>query len=244
MPFDYEHTSGPFVRVGGAAPALIELRQVTDDRFAVLESFEYRRDGASPLLVDKTRLGRTNLASIPTWLGWFMRRHGRHTAAALMHDQEVGESSDLEVPFETRRAADERFRLALRASGVPPVRARLMWTAVTFATRQGTRTGTAEDARRRALVELWIILALAGIGVLVYGCATGNAVIILLALLGPFFGAFLWGSQYGAGVIAGYALPLVIGGSIPGIVAYHVYWLVEHVLSWWSKEAPPTFMQR
>ena len=63
-------------------------------------------------------------------------------------------------------------------------------------------------------------------------------------LLGPLFGALLWGRMYGAGVIAGFALPLVIAGSVPGILAYHVYWLVERGYSVWSKERPPTFVQR
>jgi len=239
----WRQDSGPFRRTDGTRPAQIHLRQISDNGFALEESFDLADDDGR-LLVDETRLKNSNLASIPGWLGWFMRRHGRHTPAALMHDQEVGEAEDIRVPYDARVLADRRFRLALRASGVPPVRAGLMWTAVSFGSRHQTPEEGAPDPPRTALLDLWLIGAIAGMGLLAYGCHARDAVLILLALLGPLFGALLWGRMYGAGVIAGFALPLVIAGSVPGILAYHVYWLVERGYSVWSKERPPTFVQR
>jgi hypothetical protein len=235
--------TGPFMGAGGGEPAEIHLRQVSDNEFALGRSFIFV-EGDRRVLVDAAHLQSSNLASIPGWLGWFMRRHGRHTPAALMHDLQVGESSTTVVSFKARTEADARFRAALRESGVPPVRARLMWTAVTFASRHSIREGTADAERRSALIDLWLIAALFGMGVLGYGFATGNVVLIALALLGPFFAAFLWGERYDAGVIAGYALPVAIGGSIPSVVAYHLYWVVERGLSPWTDERPPTFFQR
>ena len=128
MPFDYEHNSGPFTDGEGRAPARLVLRQVGDNEFALLEDLRYDHDGDA-VEISTAELQRTNLATIPTWLGWFMRRHGRHTAAALMHDQQVGESSGRRVPYEERVAADRRFRLALRASGVPPSRSACFFIA-------------------------------------------------------------------------------------------------------------------
>ena len=220
------------------------MRQVSDNEFDLEESFDLL-DQDGKLLVDENRLKGSNLASIPGWLGWFMRRHGRHTPAALMHDQEVGDAETIKVPYEKRVMADRRVRLALRASGVPPVRAGLMWTAVSFGSRHERPEKKGEpDPPRTALLDLWLMTALAGVGLLAYGCFVRDAVLILVALLGPFFGGLLWGRMYGAGVIAGFALPLVIAGSVPGIVAYHAYWLVERGYSLWSKERPPTFFQR
>jgi hypothetical protein len=222
MAFDYETSTAPFFRVGGAAPAVFQLHQVGDDSFAVMESFEYRRDGAGPELVDRNHLAGTNLASIPSWLGWFMRRHGRHTAAALMHDDLVREGRPPPAPFPKRLEYDQRFRDALLASGVKPVKAGLMWAAVTWASRH-------HAPRQAALLDLWLLAAFAGMGLLAFGGYTADPVLIVVALLAPIPAAAFWGRQFHAGVIAGYALPVVLLGSVPAMVAYYLYWVVEGV---------------
>jgi len=218
MPFDYETSTAPFFRVGGAAPALINLRQIGDDTFAILDSFEYRQEGALPFVVDKDVLTSTNLATIPTWLGWFMRRHGRHTPAALMHDLRVRESlPGPEVPYGERVVADAAFRDALRRSEVRPVRAALMWTAVTLGTLLSTRRS---DPGRFGLLLSWVVAAVLGIALLGWGIAQGDPVLILLALLAPALAGLLWERQWQAGIIAGYALPIVLFGSIPPYLAF------------------------
>jgi hypothetical protein len=44
-------------------------------------------------------LGETDLASIPSFLGWFARRHGRHTPAALLHDQLIPNDDPHALPL-------------------------------------------------------------------------------------------------------------------------------------------------
>ena len=236
MPFDYAHTSGPFTDGQGRAPARMVLRQVGDNDFALLEDLRYDNDGDSVAISTK-ELQRTNLATIPTWLGWFMRRHGRHTASALMHDQQVGESSGTRVSYEERVAADRRFRLALRASGVPPVRAGLMWAAVTLATRRS-------ETDRFVLLLSWLVTGLLGMALLGWGSANGNWWAIVVAVLLPFPAALLWERQWRAGLIAGPALPFVILGSVPGVFAYLVYMGFEAAWSLQSKQPPPRFDER
>ncbi|MPY91904.1 MAG: hypothetical protein GEV08_02235, partial [Acidimicrobiia bacterium] len=52
----------------------------------------------------------------------------------------------------------------------------------------------------------------------------------VVALLAPVPAALLWGHQYMAGLIAGYALWLVVAGSLPAFVAYKVYEAIEWVV--------------
>jgi hypothetical protein len=236
MSFDYEHSSGPFRDPDRRPPARLILKQVSDNEFAIQEGFRYE-EGDDSVVVGIDDLTKTNLASIPSWLGWFMRRHGRHTAAALMHDHQVGESSGRHVDYADRVAADRRFRLALRASGVPAVRAGLMWTAVTLATRR-------KETDRFVLLLSWVATALFGMALLGWGAAQPDWRAIVAAILLPVPAGLFWERQWRAGIIAGYALPVVIFGSLPGIIAYRLYSLIERVYSWWSDEPPPTFNQR
>ena len=156
----WQGRTGPFTRPDGGRPAHVRLRQVSDNAFGVDEAFAVRIDGGPEVVTDLDFLRATNLASIPGYLGWFMRRHGRHTPAALIHDQLVREgASDAHVPFEERATADLLFRDMLKASGVPLARRWLMWTAVTIATRAGTPW-------RRALLAVWFLAAAAGIAFL------------------------------------------------------------------------------
>lgn len=235
--FWHERT-GPFARTDGSRPAVVRLRQVSDNAFGLEEAFVMRLEGRSEVAADVGFLRATNLASIPGYLGWFMRRHGRHTPAALIHDQLVREgASDVHVPFGERAAADLLFREMLEASGVPLARRWLMWTAVTIATRSGTWW-------RRGLLAVWFLAAAAGIGFLSWALWERHVGWQLLALLFPAVAGVLWGRQWRAGVIAGYALPFALIGSIPGIVSYHVYWAVEQVVGVITGDRPPDFTQR
>jgi hypothetical protein len=53
---------------------------------------------------------------------------------------------------------------------------------------------------------------------------------VAIALVAPMPFAALWGRQYPAGLIAGYAFWPVAFGSVPGWLAYQVYQGVEHVV--------------
>jgi Protein of unknown function (DUF1353) len=211
----------------------VVLRQIDDDQFAVQErlvvTWPPTPEGAT-LVIEPEWLSRTDLASIPLYLGWFARRHGRHTAASLVHDLLVGNEDDSATPAMlppawqlTPEQADVRFRDLLQASGVPPVRAYLMWTAVVANTRWHT------PVQRLALI-LWGIVAALGSALFVWGLVTGAGWAVVLGLLGPTPAALLWGGQFPAGVIAGYSLWWTVFGSLPGWLAYQGYRLVEWVV--------------
>ena len=74
-------------------------------------------------------------------------------------------------------------------SGVPPVRAYLMWAAVAFRTR--LKTGMA----RLVAMVAWIVVALGGTGLLVWALAQGDWTLALVAVAAPLAGAGLWAAS-------------------------------------------------
>jgi Protein of unknown function (DUF1353) len=211
--------------------ALFKLRQIDDDRFELLEPFSYTRADGTTIPVDEKWLRGTDLASIPTFLGWFARRHGRHTPAALLHDQLI-RNDDTQAPPLPPQAqlepveADLEFRKALRASGVALVKSWVLWTGVTLGTRW-ERLGRWPQAATVA----WFAAALAGTGLLVYGLTGPHWLWVTVALVAPVPFAGLWGRQWRAGLIAGYAFWPVFFGSAPPFLAYQVYRAAERLAS-------------
>ena len=126
------------------------LRQIDDDTFALDEPIwftrpEGMRGGVGPAIVLRPEwLQRTDLASIPGYLGWFARRRGRHTPAVALHDVLILDRSGWpdDFPDGWRLAPDQAdllFRELLIASGVPLVRSHVMWAGVTVRTRLASR---------------------------------------------------------------------------------------------------------
>lgn len=225
--------STPFSAAGDPPqPCGIVLRQVDDNDFALVETLVYTPPGdmvdrpAAPLAIQPGWL-TSDLASIPGILGWFARRHGRHTAAALAHDFLItgdDEAPPPDLPPDWAlppEQADVLFRHMLLASGVPPVRAWLMWTAVTARTRWSTRL------HRKLGIAAWGLAAAIGTAVLAVGLARGDASLVVAALAAPVPAAVLWGNQYVAGLIAGYAVWWALLGSAPAWTAYKLYQGVE-----------------
>src|SRR5918995_418085 len=170
--------------------AAFVVEQIGDSTFRIPEGagFRYTPPEGEPVLVDATTLQSTDFASIPRYMSWFVSRHGRHTPAALVHDRlVVGDMS-----LEERIAADAVFLAMLDDLAVPPVQSRVMWAAVTAATRMRC------SARSRAGIIAWGVPA-----------------------------ALLWGRQRAAGVIAGYAVPVVVVPAAASLAGYWCYWLVE-----------------
>lgn len=225
-PFSWDGNTRPFSAGDGSQPARFELRQVDDDDFQLLKSFSFTSAAGTTIPVRHELLGRTDLASIPSFLGWFARRHGRHTPAALLHDQLITDTPE-QLPPEAQlppARADRLFREALRASEVALVKAWVLWTGVTLLTRWRSRPWG------RAGIVGWFAAALAGTSLLVVGAATGQPVLVAIALVAPVPFAALWGRQYAAGLIAGYAFWPVAFGSVPGWLAYQVYQGVEQAV--------------
>jgi hypothetical protein len=142
--WNWGNNTTPFSTLGGKQPACFALQEVGDNDFKLLRSFGYTsRNGKAMIPVTPHLLPGTDLASIPSFLGWFARRHGRHTPAALLHDELVTRNPE-PLPGTarmTRAKADLLFREALVDSDVPLVKSWVLWTGVTLPTRWRSSAG-------------------------------------------------------------------------------------------------------
>jgi hypothetical protein len=226
MPFVWELDTSPFSSGDGTQPGRIVIRQVDDDSFELVEPFVFTAPDGREFPVRPEYLGRTDLASIPGFLGWFARRHGRHTPAALLHDQLITTEPERLPPSlrVTPVEADRLFREALLASDVALVKSYVMWAGAALVTRWWSGWGA-----RIALVA-WFALAVAGTAVLVAGLADAEWWWVAAALLAPVPASVLWGRQFGAGLIGGYAFWFVVAGSLPAWLVYQVYRGIEYLV--------------
>jgi hypothetical protein len=150
-------------------------------------------------------------------MSWLVSRHGRHTPAALVHDQLVKDG----ISFEERQRADRCFVEMMDATQVPFVLSRVMGTAVSLATRwRGPLLA-------KVGIVLWGLLAGVGIAALIVGLITLTPWLIALSFLLPALGGLLWGRQFVAGVVGGYALPVIAAPAVAALLGYWVYWMIE-----------------
>ena len=116
--------------------AVLTLRVVGPKAFKVVDGFRYldQYDDLAPYTVPAG--AATDLASVPFFLQWLVLSYGKHTMAAIVHDEYWDD--DKTVP--ELRQANTAFRHAMWESDVPYLRRWFMWTAVTLAmmTRSGT----------------------------------------------------------------------------------------------------------
>lgn len=206
------------------------VEQIDDDRFCIAtdHGFRYTADGQESITVDHDTLPSTDFASIPRYMAWLVSRHGRHTPAALVHDQLVTPR----MGFRQRRQADELFLRMMDDLEVAPVQSRLMWTAVTLATRAKGTVFT------KLGLAAWALAGLVGITALGLGIAHSVPWLVAAALAGPTVASLLWGRQYRAGLIAGYALPLVATPALVCLLGYWIYWLVEQTTKTVRQQLP------
>ena len=202
-------------------------RQVSDTQFILESSFRYNGGPRlGPTVVEADYLGLTDLASVPAFLDWIARPFGRHTAAALLHDQLITDTPD-RLPEAQRvdpQVADLVFRQAMLDCGARILQTWIMWAGVTL------RTRLHRNALVIAGIVLWFAGALAGTALLVAGIVTTTWMLVLIALVAPIPFAFLWGGQWPAGLIAGYSFWIVVLGFAPSWVAYQLYRLAELVV--------------
>jgi hypothetical protein len=218
----------PFVDSHGREPARFVFEQVDDDGFVLQEGFRYEPDGADAsavIEVSSRTLVTTDLASIPLFMAWFVPVNGRHTPAALVHDQLVEQSKAPTAPPAARADADDVFLQAMAATDVAILRRHLMHTAVTAATRWTS------GVSGRLGMALWAMSALAGTALLVWAVATGQVGVAVAAALAPVLGALLWGRRnVGQGLLAGYAVWVIGGPALACIVGYGIYWVAEQLV--------------
>lgn len=174
----------------------------------------------------------TDLASIPRFMRWFEDPYGRHTLAAILHDELITDSAN-SGSLRSDALADRFFREMMRTSGVPWLKRWIMWSAVALRTRW-----VAGGLRRLSLV-VWLALSVVGIttfvgslGALVFDWPwpvsqpvwTLVAALALIVVAAP-----LWGRQWMAGLIAAVgALWLVPAGAAAGLAGI-VYLALESV---------------
>jgi hypothetical protein len=201
-------------------PARIVLQQVDAMDFNLMEAFRYV-GAAGTWTVEPADLQGTDLASIPPFLSWFVSRYGVHTLAALLHDHLCENGARLDPPV-TRKQADDVFLTALGELKVPWLRSRLMWCAVSLATRwRGSLAG-------RLPMMLWIALSALGFGAVAYSLVLVQPMVLAAALVGPIPGSLLWGRhRKAAGLFAGYTLWLVALPALLDLVVYKVYAVAE-----------------
>jgi hypothetical protein len=212
-----------FRQLESDALARVVLLQTDDTHFSLVEGFRYMGK-AGAWTVMPTDLPDTDLASIPPFLGWFASRYGTHTLAALLHDHLVRNGSRTD-PRCARSEADHVFGIALDELGVPFLRAKLMWAAVTLATRW--RAGGIV----RAALMVWMVSAAIGLATLAYSVVTMDVQLFVLSLLAPIPFALLWSrKQYSAGFFGGYTLWLVALPALLNIVAFGIYSVAERLI--------------
>jgi Protein of unknown function (DUF1353) len=199
-----------------------ELRHEAQKWFVLLRSFCYRVPEEDPargkIIVvpgadapDSTRAGlqadggkvivpphdggRTDLASVPSFMWWLVASYGNHTRAALLHDALVVDEDGVEPPI-PRTAADRLLLSALREPGQQKAGAFRHWLMWAAASVFGTMRSPA-----------W--LRPAGLAISVF--ATWGLLIAALLWMWP----ELWPDTWGQALVALAVVPvfLVVMGS-------------------------------
>ena len=237
-------------RVAMAQTGLKDFAVTTSFRFADPVTLEHYRDrlraaGADAAeadrMLDEARTLRqpelaTDLASVPRFMAWFESSYGRHTLAAILHDELIDDDPNTGA-LRSDTLADSFFRDMMGVAGVPFFKRWLMWAAV------AARTRWVAGGRRRASLVLWGLLALSGITMAIFALVAawsdvdlpggwdGPGPWVAGAVVLPFIAALLWGKQYGAGIVAAAAGLWLVPAAVIVAIGLAVYWLSERVAS-------------
>lgn len=228
----------------------VSLVQIDGARFVVGQEFRYTdaavqsmmaerlvRGGMSPeeaeAAVDEARTftpsdeNPTDLASIPRYMRWFESSYGRHTLAAIIHDDLIVDTPN-GGPLEDDTLSDRFFREMMRSAGVPWLKRWIMWAAVAL------RSRWAVGGLRRASVVLWLVLSAVGITSFVWAAVDSDppvdrVAMVLVAGALPFAAAVLWGRQYAAGIIAAAVALWMLPAAVLAGIGYLLYLGFERV---------------
>ncbi|MDY7100107.1 MAG: DUF1353 domain-containing protein [Actinomycetota bacterium] len=173
----------------------------------------------------------TDLASVPRFLRWFEGPYGRHTLAAILHDQLIGDDANTGW-LRSDRMADWLFHRMLRRSGVEPLKALAMYTAVVARTRfeaGGYRQvlllvwgGLGVVAIPAAVIAAWAI-ATGRADVEVAGVGTTPSVLAGVATISAILGAPCWGTQWKLSFVAEAAGLLLLPAGLLAVTANGLY---------------------
>jgi hypothetical protein len=222
---------------------VIGLVQIDRKRFLVDSPFRFADDAVITMLTDHLeRSGKsaqeakdavedartytpntenpTDLASVPRYMRWFESSYGLHTLAAIIHDDLIVKKPN-GGPLGDDTLSDRFFRDMMKSAGVPWLERWIMWSAVAL------RSRWAVGGIRRLSVVLWVLLSATGITTFVWAAASGNWAAVLLAAALPLAAAFLWGEQYGAGLVAATAAVWILPAAALAGVGYVVYLALE-----------------
>ena len=123
----------------------VELEQVDRKRFLLMRGFSYTDPDGERHRVTPEGVGKTDLASVPSILWWFVASYGRQTRAALVHDELIDQIE--------RHDADWVFRRALADSGIGWARRWLAWSAVSFETTFRTAWQPTDQVKTQSIAR-------------------------------------------------------------------------------------------
>ena len=110
--------------------------------FLVVRAFHYFcGEGMTGIKIEVPKGFIFDWASLPWFVMWFIPKHGKHDAAATLHDYLYA------THLTTRWMADAIFRDALMASGVNIVKAWLMWAGVRVGGSGSYKSGPERQAQ-------------------------------------------------------------------------------------------------
>lgn len=219
--------TGPFRKWASARRAEVLLRQVDAKTFRLSQPFRYD-DGITRLDVPEDDV--TDLASVPRFLTWLVPRYGRHTLAALLHDNLQDHRTI------SSEQADKIFRDSMRDTGVPLSRRWLMWSAVALRTQWkhgGFRAlGVVAWVALFSLIAvvLWPVLTVHLVGSFGWGAIARCAAAFVAAVLLPLLLSCLWGRLWKVGALGGIALLFFTVQIILVVFALGVYFAVEWIV--------------
>ena len=177
-------------------------------------------------------LGEVDLASVPGPMRWFANSYGAYTPAALFHDWLI--PNEGEEPFIPEVYADRYFRYQLGAVDIPRLKRYVMWAATAVRTRWMSK-----KPLKQASLIVWAVLALAGIATFIMsaldlafgtGMVFGSAEpMLVLSIFAPVGLSFLWGRQYGAGIVAAIAALWLLPPAVLAAAGYLVYLGLERL---------------
>lgn len=234
----------------------VGIVQIDHKRFVVLHAFRFddaeieaylvrklvasgMDDAAARVAVDEARTfspredNPTDLASIPRIMRWFENPYGRHSLAALIHDELITkEVNGGRLGSDT--LSDRFFREMMKASGVPWLKRWIMWTAVAARSRLiagGIRTWSMVLWMALCVVGLVLVVDAFGAWLFDWPAPLDPWWLLAIATALPFVAARLWGEQWGASfVFAIIAFWIVPAAAFAGL-GYATYLALEHLAS-------------